>query len=82
MVVSQYKESTAVVKLQYVSRCGRSMIKVWQKYVGSKAYVRLKYGKSTVKYGKSTVLYGNFFLHLLYITNMLKYACCIIDISL
>ena len=29
---------------------------------GSKAYVRLKYCKSTVKYGKSTVLYGNFFL--------------------
>ena len=28
----------------------------------SKAYVRLKYGKSTVKYGKSTVLYGNFFV--------------------
>ena len=27
----------------------------------SKAYVRLKYGKSTVKYGKSTVLYGYFF---------------------
>ena len=28
----------------------------------SKAYVRLKYGKSTVKYGKSTVLYGTLFL--------------------
>ena len=28
----------------------------------SKAYVRLKYGKSTVKYGKSTVLYRNFLL--------------------
>ena len=30
--------------------------------MGSEAYVRLKYGKSTVKYSKSTVLYGNFIL--------------------
>ena len=34
------------------------MIKVRRKYAVSKAYVRLKYGKSTVKYGKSTVKYG------------------------
>ena len=51
---------TAVVRLQYVSGCSKSTIKVRRKYVESKAYVRLKYGKSTVKYGKSTVLYGNF----------------------
>ena len=50
------------MRLQYVSGCGKSTIKVWRKYVESKAYVRLKYGKSTVKYGKSTVLYGNFIL--------------------
>ena len=62
MVVSWYGESTAVVQLQYVSGCGKSTIKVRRKYEGSKAYVRLKYSKSTVKYGKSTVLYGNFFL--------------------
>ena len=61
MVVSRYGESTAVVHLQYVSGCGKSTIKVWWKYTGSKAYVWLKYGTSTVKYGKSTVLYGNFF---------------------
>ena len=48
--------------LKYVSRCGKSTIKVRRKYAGSKAQVRLKNGKSTVKYGKSTVLYGNFFL--------------------
>ena len=61
-----YGESTAVVQLQYISGCGKSTIKVRQKYVESKAYVRLKYGKSTVKYGKSTVLYGNLFWRLLY----------------
>ena len=55
MVVSQYGESTAVVRLQYVSGCGRTTIKVRRKYAESKAYVRLKHGKSTV-------LYGNFFL--------------------
>ena len=49
-----------VVQLQYVSGCGERTIKVQQKE--SKAYIWLKYGKSTVKYGKSTVLYGNFFL--------------------
>ena len=49
------------MRLQYVSGCGKSMIEVRRKYVESKAYVRLKYGKSTVKYGKSTVLYGKFF---------------------
>ena len=38
------------------------MIKVRRKYAESKAYVQLKYVKSTVKYGKSTVLYRNFFL--------------------
>ena len=48
MVVSRYAESTAVLRLQYVSGCGKSTIRVWQKYAGSKAYVRLKYGKSTV----------------------------------
>ena len=58
----QYGESTAVLQLQYVSGCGKSAIKVRRKYVESKAYIRLKYGKSTVKYSKSTVLYGNFFL--------------------
>ena len=62
MVVSRYGESTVVVQLKYVSGCGKSTIKVRQKYAGSKRYVRLKYGKSTVKYGKSTVLYGKFFL--------------------
>ena len=58
-----------VVRLQYVSGCGKSTIKVRRKYAESKVYIRLKYGKSTVKYGKSTVkygkstvLYGNFFL--------------------
>ena len=40
-----------VVRLQYVSGCGKSTIKVRQKYAESKAYVRLKYGKNTVKYG-------------------------------
>ena len=40
---------------------GKSTIKVQRKYAGSKAHVRLKYGKSTVKYGKSTVLYRTFF---------------------
>ena len=44
-----------VVRLQYVSGCGKSTIKVWRKYAESKAYVRLKYGKSTVQYSKSTV---------------------------
>ena len=39
----------AVVRLQYVSRYGKSTIKVWRKYVESKAYIRLKYSKSTVK---------------------------------
>ena len=58
----QYGESTAVVRLQYVSGCGKSTIKVRRKYVESKAYVRLKYGKRRVKHGKSTVLYGNFIL--------------------
>ena len=49
------------MRLQYVSRYGKSTNKVQRKYAESKAYERLKYGKSTVKYGKSTVLYGNFF---------------------
>ena len=49
------------MRLQYVTGYGKSTIKEWRKYVESKAYVQLKYGKSTVKYGKSTVLYGNFF---------------------
>ena len=53
-----------VVRLQCISGCGKSMIKVQQKYAESKAYVWLKYGKSTVRYGKSIVLYGNFFLAL------------------
>ena len=66
MVVLQDGENTAVVRLQYVSGCGKSTIKVRQKYAGSKAYVQLKYSKSTVKYGKSIVLYGNFFGCLLY----------------
>ena len=61
MVVSRYGESTEVVRLKYVSGCGKSTIKVWRKYAGSKASVRLRNGKSTVRYGKSTVLYGNFF---------------------
>ena len=65
MVVSWYGESTEVVRLKYVSGCGKSTIKVRRKYAGSKAEVRLKNGKSTVKYGKSTVLYGNFFWRLL-----------------
>ena len=51
----------AVVRLQYVNMCDKSTIKVRLKYTESKAYVRFKYGKSTVKYGKSTVLYGKFF---------------------
>ena len=55
------RESMEVVRLQYISRCGKGMIKVRRKYAESKAHVRLKYGKSTVKYGKSIVLYGNFF---------------------
>ena len=55
----------AVVRLQYISGCGKSTIKVRRKYVGSKAYVWLKYDKGTVKYGKSTVLYENFFWRLL-----------------
>ena len=49
------------MRLHYVNGCGKSTIKVRRKYAGSKAYVRLKYGESTVKYGKSTVLYGIFF---------------------
>ena len=57
----QYRESTAVVQLQYVIGCSKSTIKVRQKYVESKAYVQLKCSKSTVKCGKSTVLYENFF---------------------
>ena len=61
MVVSWYGESTAVVRLEYVSGCGKSTIKLRQKYAGSKAYVWLKYCKSSVKYDKSTVLYVNFF---------------------
>ena len=52
----------AVVRLQYVSGCGKSTTKVRQKYAKSKAYVWLKFGKSTVKDSKSTVLYGNFIL--------------------
>ena len=59
--MSWYGESTEVVRLKYVSGCGKSTIKVRRKYAGSKAEW-LKNGKSTVKYGKSTVLYGNFFL--------------------
>ena len=59
MVMSRYGESTAVVQLQYVSGCGKSTIKIRRKDAESKAYIRLKYGKSTVKYGKITVLYGN-----------------------
>ena len=66
----RYGESTAVVQLQYVSGCSKSMIKVWRKYAESKAYVRLKYSISTVKYGKSTVLYGNFFLAPMYCMYM------------
>ena len=65
VLLLRYGENTAVVRLQYVSGCGKSMIKVQRKYAGSKAYVRLECGKSIVKYGKSTVLYGNFFCHLL-----------------
>ena len=60
-----YGESMAVVLLQYVSGCGKYTIKVRRKYAESKAYVWLKFGKSTVKYNKSTVLYGNFFWRLL-----------------
>ena len=45
----------AVVRLQYISGCDNSTIKVWRKYAESKAYVQLKYGKNKVKYGKSTV---------------------------
>ena len=41
-----------VVRLQYVSGCSKSTNKVRRKYAGSKAYVRLKYGKSTVKYSQ------------------------------
>ena len=55
----------AVVRLQYVSGCGKSTIKVRRKYAGSKVYIRLKYDKSTVNYGKSIVLYGNFFWRLM-----------------
>ena len=51
-----------VVQLLYVRGSGKSTIKVRRKYAESKAYVRLKYSKSTVGYAKSTVLYGNFFL--------------------
>ena len=46
------------MRLQYVSGCGKSTIKVRRKY----GVRTLKYGKRTVKYGKTTVLYGNFFL--------------------
>ena len=67
MVVSRYGESTAVVRLQYVSGCGKSKIKVRRKYTGCKRYIPLKYGKSKVKCGKSTVLYGNFFWRQLYV---------------
>ena len=45
MVMSRYGESTAVVQLQYVSGCGKSMIVVWRKYAGSNAYVRFKYSQ-------------------------------------
>ena len=40
MVVTRYRESTAVVRLQYVSGYGKSTIKVRRKYAGSKAYIR------------------------------------------
>ena len=47
----------------YIYAHGSQRVKVWQKYVVSKAHiVQLKYGKSTVMYGKSIVLYGNYFL--------------------
>ena len=48
MVAYGTGESTVVVRLQCVSGCGIGTIKVWWKYVESKAYVRLKYDKSTV----------------------------------
>ena len=53
--------------LQYISRFGKSTIKVQRKYTESKAYIRLKYGNSTVK---ATVLNGYIFWHLLYIANL------------
>ena len=43
-----------VVGLQYISGCGKRMIKVRQKYVVSKAHVHV-----WLRYGKSTVMYGN-----------------------
>ena len=49
IIVSRYRESTAVVQVQHVSGCGKSTIKVRRKYAGSKAYVRLKYGKLKVQ---------------------------------
>ena len=54
----------AVVRLKYVSECGKSMV---IKVVEGKPYIQLKYGKKTIKYGKSTVLYGNIFWCLLYV---------------
>ena len=66
MVVSRYGESTEVVRLKYVSRCGKSTIKVWRKYAGSKAQVRLKNSKSTVKYEYCT---ETFFWRLMYTTE-------------
>ena len=77
------------MRLQYVSGCGESTIKVQRKYAESKAYVQLKYVKSTIKYGKSTVLYGNFFNAYcksnLYILQIFYYECptiveCVIQI--
>ena len=40
------------VRLKYVSGCGKSTIRVWRKYAGSKA---CKYGKKTVKVQSGTV---------------------------
>ena len=67
------------MQLQYVSGCGKSTIKVRWNYAESKAYVRLKYGKSTVKYGKSTIQYGkstiqygNLLWRLLYVKSVAK----------
>ena len=53
-----YRESTAVMRLQCTSGCGKSTIKVTAEvctYVVSKAHIQLKYGKSTVKYGRNIV---------------------------
>ena len=58
MVVSWYGESTEVVRLKYVSGCGKSTIKVRQRYAGSKAYTvkkTVKVQSSTVKVQSSTV---------------------------